>query len=142
MAHSAVMSAVETAISAAWAGIASSIPIAGPNDGVTQLPADGTAVLFVEYPYSDEKQLTLGSPGSNFWREEGAFRCVLLVPTGYGTQPFSGYMDSLRAALRGKVYDSGALKTFEAPPASMMLQDDGMAFEIGFAVRYQYDLIG
>lgn len=139
MASAAAMAAIQSAVSAAWSHTA----IVLPNSGITQLPADGSALLFLEFPVSFEGQKSLGAPGANIWREEGVFRLVLLIQSGIGLDPWPGRIDMLRAALRGQSLLSGALKTFEAnPPVSAEGGPDGQAYEISFGVRYWFDVIG
>lgn len=140
MASASVMTALDAAIAAAW----SHTPIMGPNEAGA-LPDDGTALLIVTYPVADETMLTVGAPGANVWREEGAVRVVLSVPVGMGLAldgvSWPERIDALRAALRGKVF--GGVVTYEAPPPATNDQSDrGAYFDLSFAVPYQFDLIG
>lgn len=140
MASASVMTALDAAIAAAW----SHTPIMGQNEAGA-LPDDGTALLIVTYPVADETMLTVGAPGANVWREEGAVRVVLSVPVGMGLAldgvSWPERIDALRAALRGKVF--GGVVTYEAtPPATNDQSDRGAYFDLSFAVAYQFDLIG
>lgn len=135
MASAAVMTAVEARLAANW----THTPIVSPNQADQVPPADGTAFLAVQYPVSEETQASIGSPGANVWREEGAFRFVLHLPRGTGLGEWPSRLDALRAAFRGKVFDG--VRTYGTNPPG----EDGIrgAYELhSFSVAYEFDLIG
>lgn len=140
MASSAAMTALDAAITAAWPHT----PIHFPNVAGA-VPNDGSPLLIVTYPVANETMLTVGAPGANVWREEGAVRVVLSLPVGMGlTQDgvsWPARLDDLRAALRGKIFDG--VVTFEAtPPATNDQSDRGAYFDLSSALAYQLDIIG
>lgn len=140
MASSAAMTALDAAITAAWPHT----PIHFPNVAGA-VPNDGSPLLIVTYPVANETMLTVGAPGANVWREEGAVRVVLSLPVGMGlTQDgvsWPARLDDLRAALRGKIFDG--VVTFEAtPPATNDQSDRGAYFDLSSALAYQIDITG
>lgn len=139
MASAAVMAAVRARIEALW----SRTPVRFPNelDAVAgaQAPADGSAFLIVQYPVAVEDQITLGAPGSNVFREEGAIRFVMQVPYGAGLDTYAEWLDELRALFRGKQFDG--VTTYAASPAiSDDGNDDGNFWALSCAIPYQYDV--
>ena len=140
MASSAAMTALDAAVTAAWPHT----PIHFPNVAGA-VPNDGSPLLIVTYPVANETMLTVGAPGANVWREEGAVRVVLSLPIGMGlTQDGVSWperIDALRAALRGKVF--GGVVTYEAtPPATNDQSDRGAYFDLSSALAYQIDITG
>ena len=140
MASSAAMTALDAAITAAWPHT----PIHFPNVAGA-VPNDGSPLLIVTYPVANETMMTVGAPGANVWREEGAVRIVLSLPVGMGlTQDgvsWPARLDDLRAALRGKIF--GEVVTFEAtPPATNDQSDRGAYFDLSSALAYQIDITG
>lgn len=140
MASSAAMTALDAAITAAWPHT----PIHFPNVAGA-VPNDGSPLLIVTYPVANETMMTVGAPGANVWREEGAVRVVLSLPIGMGlTQDGISWpqrFDDLRGALRGKVF--GGVVTFEAtPPATNDQSDRGAYFDLSSALAYQIDITG
>jgi len=136
MASAAVVTAVETRLAANWA----TCPIRTINEDATP-PADGGAFLVVQYPVANEEQMSIGSPGANVWREEGAFRIVIHGERGQGKDTYLGWADTLRALFRGKTFDG--VQCFEASPATEdQTNEDGNYYKLSFAVAYDYDLIG
>jgi hypothetical protein len=140
MASAAVMAAVDSVIAANW----THTPVFAPN--VTgSVPADNTAFLTVTYPVAIEAQKSFGAPGSNTFREEGAFRIVLSVPIGTAVNPtatpWATWIDELRALFRGKTFSG--VTTFEAAPARITdSSDDGAYFEMSISVAYWFDVLG
>lgn len=140
MASKLVMDAVEAQLSAAWANIAPDIPTVLPNARTGAAPSDASAFLTLEYPVANEEQISIGSPGSNVFREFGAFRMFLSVPIGYGLNPWAGYLDALRAAFRGQSF--GGVKTLASSPmATNDKSDDGNYFIVSTAVAYYFDIL-
>lgn len=139
MASKVVMDAVEARLATAWAAIVST-SVVGINIGGVP-PADGSPFLTIEYPVANEEQISIGSPGSNVFRETGAFRIILSVPTGSGRDPYAGYLDSLRAAFRGQSF-GGVNCWAPSPMATNDRSENGAYFEMSFAVPYYTDIFG
>ena len=141
MASLAVMNIVNALVATAWG---SNTPIvAADTTGI--VPSDNSAFLMVTFPVATEIQKSVGAPGANFYREEGAFRCVLYAPVGRGLNPsatpYASWIDALRAALRGQIVSG--LVIFEAsPPTVNNDSDKGAYWEMSFATTYHFDVQG
>lgn len=102
-------------------------------------PPDGSAFVQVQYPFGREEQMSVGDPGNNWFREEGALRLVVNTPAGDGVAVAAALADELRALFRNKRFDG--VRTFEAQPITL---DDGSDqlgyFQGSFAVAYEFDI--
>jgi len=140
MANKAVMDAVEARLDSGW----SRAPRLDLNADMATPPATAEEsfppFVVVEYPYSDERQVTLGGPGTSAFRETGAFRIVLSVPAGAGREPYATWIEELRGLFRGARF-GGVL--CQAPSGSTT--DDrggpGAYWRMSFAVPYEFDFI-
>jgi hypothetical protein len=77
MARKAVVDKVEEVLAAGF----TAAPIFGENEE-REPPTDGSSYVIVQYPYCRSEQISVGAPGTNVWRDEGAFRVVLHVERG------------------------------------------------------------
>ena len=137
MASAPVMAAVRDHLAAVW----SHTPIRLPNDAAGTPPADGSAILELEFPVGDEEQASIGSPGGDIWRETGAARFILWLPVGAGTEGWDDRLDDLRRAFRGK--QLGEVRMHSATPPIPFGPDDTGAFNLfSFSVAYEFDLVG
>jgi hypothetical protein len=136
MARKAVVDAVETRLAANWAAT----PIIGLNTLQGEAPSDGSAFVRVEYPVSDTRQITFGSPGNNFWREQGAFRIIINAERGSELDALA-WVDTLGDIFIGKQFDG--LQTF-APgsPSIDDRNDQGNYYQLSMVIPFQYDFIG
>lgn len=133
MASLAVMTAVETRLANGW----TYAPVITPNT-ISTPPADGGPFLAVTYPVANEEQKSIGAPGSNVFREHGAFRFVLSVPFGSGLAQWGPWIEELRTLFRNQQFDG--VTTWEAdPPAINEQSDDLTRTELSIAVVYKYD---
>lgn len=136
MARQAVCDAVETHLSTNW----SRAPIFGENsEGST--PEDGTPFLVVQYPFVTSRQISIGVPGSNLWRDEGAFRIVIHVERGAGTRKGREWADEIAALFRGK--DLDVLQTWA--PTAPVTDDRNPAstyYVLSISCPYQHDYYG
>lgn len=134
MAGAAVVTAVSARLAANWA--ATAIVDADETDSG---PADGSAYVTIEYPVSQENQITIGAPGNNVFRETGAFRIVLNSQSGQSAAQALAWIDQLRAIFRGKQFSG--VTTF-APSPGIINNSNYQAgrFVISCAVPYQYDI--
>lgn len=101
--------------------------------------ADGSTYLVLQFPVANERQISIGSPGNNLWREEGAFRLVMSIRTGDPLDQANTWLDQARAIFRGKQF--AGVTTFAPSPA---VQGDaqfagGVRVELSSAVPYQSD---
>lgn len=136
MASQAAAAAVLACLEANW----DKTPITDANAG-GRVPARNTPYLSLEFPVATEEQLTIGSPGSNWFREEGAFRIVLSIPTGHKLSPFDTWLDALRAAFRSKSFD-GVETWGAAPSITNGRSANGAYYELSFSVPYRFDFLG
>jgi hypothetical protein len=134
MASAAVMQAVSARLAALW----STTPVV-VDDTTGQGTPDGAPYVTVEYPLSRENQITIGSPGNNVWREDGAIRLVLVNPTGSGLVAPLATMDQLRALFRGKQF-AGVTTFAPSPPVVDPTNYQGGRFKVTSAVPYYFDL--
>ncbi len=138
MASYAVVESFKTMIQAAWPHT----PIDWPNE-TGSVPGDNSAFLIVTFPVAREEQASVGAPGANIYREEGAAHICLAIPLGIGITPWAQRIDDLRAALRGKTFADGNGLIREASPPFMNDDSDrGAYFEMSFAAPYHYDVAG
>lgn len=136
MASAAVMAAVEAHVGAAW-----TLTIIKTPNGGGRVPKDGGPFLEIEYPVANSQQITVGAPGQNIYREQGAFRLVLSIPVGKGFQDFATQFDVLLAACRGKSFD-GVSTWAPSPPVTNDNSDRGAYFEISSSCPYYFDAVG
>lgn len=136
MARQAVCDAVEAHLSANWSRAA----IFGENsEGLT--PADGSPFVVVQYPFVSSSQISIGAPGNNVWRDDGAFRVVIHVARGSGTKIGRQWADEISALFRGK--DLGVLQ-IGAPTAPVTDDRNAVAtyYVLSFSVPYSHDYFG
>ena len=134
------MDAVIARLSPVWEAMCPGCEFITPN-GTGSVPEDGLQFLTITFPVSDEEMKTVGDPGNNTFREEGAFRVVLAAPIGTGLDPWTGYIDQLRTLFRAKVFDG--ITCFEATPAAIDDgSDQGGYIRLSFAVSYKFDYFG
>ena len=98
--------------------------------------------LTLQFPFVSSSQITTGSPGSNFYREEGAARFVLSVrrnkpSIAEGKQ----WCVEIAALFRGKHF--GGVRTY-APnsPVSDDGNDMGGFYVLAFTCPFDFDVVG
>lgn len=143
MASQAVIAAVNARLGNPW------MPTTLPPDNALQVldqnaPLDFTGndpFLQVQYPIANAEQKSIGTPGSNVWRETGAIRFVLGVLRSSGTNQGVGWCDDLSSLFRGKQF--GGVNTWApSSPVIDSSNDLGNYFLLTFAVPYYFDFIG
>ncbi|WP_342152320.1 phage tail terminator-like protein [Methylorubrum sp. SB2] len=140
MALSAVSAAVEGRLKA-WSGAQPGRPpVRGLNTQDAETPADNSAYLEVHYPVSTSEQISMGAPGANVWRDEGAFRVLLNVESGSGVVGALALVDEIAALFRGKNFD-GVRCFAPSQPVIDDRNDAGGWFTLSFAVPYEHDII-
>lgn len=97
MAHKLVEIAVEARLRAQW----STSPIFVENV-IAEPPADGSGYLVLQFPVSEDKRFALGR---RFHEETGAFRIVIHLPTGIGTDMMRDWGEEISAIFRGVKFD-------------------------------------
>lgn len=104
-------------------------------------PQDGSAFLQVSYPAANNTQITVGDPGNNLWRENGAFRLALFARRGEGIAGARVWMAELADLFRGKKFD-GVQCWGPTSPALDDRNEEGVYFILSIAVPYQADYFG
>lgn len=136
MAAQAVIDAVAARLAANWTATA----IFNINEQSSPLP-DGSTYLETQYPASTADMITIGSPGSNLWRERGVIRFVLNAQRGAGVEQVAAWCDTLAALFRGQDF-SGVMTLAPSSPPLDDRNDTGSMFIVTVSVPYQYDFIG
>lgn len=134
MAAKAVVDAVSAQLAANW----TLTPIVD-DDSSGQGTGDGSPYVTIEYPVSVENQITIGSPGNNVFRESGAFRIVLISPTGIGLSQPLAWIDLLRTIFRSKQF-SGVTTYAPSPGVVDNSNYVGGKFIVSSSVPYFTDL--
>jgi hypothetical protein len=136
MARKAVVDAVEARLATLWNGPR----VVGLNT-FGEAPEDGSAFVVVQYPVANEEQITVGAPGNNIFREEGAIRFVINAVRGSGQTQALLWADELAALFRAKEFDG--VRTF-APdsPAIDDRNDEGNYYSLAIVVPYWHDITG
>lgn len=136
MAKSEVVKAVTDRLAAQW----SRTLVYDENvDGST--PEDGSPFLQVQFPYCTNERITFGMPGSNVYREEGAFRLLLHVERGSGGDQGREWAGELEALFLGQHFDG--VQTFAPNSASSDdANEDGAYYTLAIAVPYRFDYLG
>lgn len=136
MASAAVVTAVEARLAANF----TRCPVVSLNLLGTA-PDDGSPFLTVQYPVANGQQQSIGSPGANVWREDGAFRLILNIRRAQGVTEGMQWADELAALFRGKQF--GGMSTWA--PTSPVLDDsndNGNYWVLSFVVPYYADILG
>lgn len=135
MASQAVVAAVEARLKANW----TQCTVVDRNRQ-EQPPADGTPYLIVQFPVAQETQISIGAPGNNVFREEGAIRLVLHARRGRGIAEALAWIEQLRDLFRGRQF--AGVNTW-APAAAVEddVNESGTYYRFAFAVPYYFDRI-
>jgi hypothetical protein len=134
MAHTQVINAVSGRLAALWSLCPVQIEPAGPQPP----PRDGSLFLAVEFHSSYSRQATIGSPGANIYRDEGAIRFVLHVPNSTGYRAGSEQCQILAGLFRGQQFDG--VETFAPSPASVdRSRTGGNYLALAFVVPFKFD---
>lgn len=140
MALKAVKDAVEIRLDLGFDGC----PRVASNAAATTDPANG-AFYTVQYPVANSEQVSIGAPGQNVWREEGAFRIVISEQRGVGTAAAYAWAEAIARLFRGiQIVEPDCTLNCWAPGSPV--EDDGNAdgsfYLLSFAVPYTADIVG
>lgn len=138
MANPIVCDAVEAVLAAEWTH--SEYPLILPNTSGAP-PKAGTPYMRVDYPISEAKQASFGSPGSNFWREIGVFRIILFSPRGKGTAIPRELAQEIATMFRGRRITE-AVHCWAPSIANDPEGDEATYYITAIAVEYWADIIG
>jgi len=144
MASSAVISAVKSRVTANWnvtdPATSKASPFYGLNEE-SQTPSDGTAFLVVQFPVANAEQKSVGAPGAQVFREEGAIRFVLSIPRGQGIDYWLGQFETLLGQFRAVKF-SGVNTWAPTSPVLDDGNDQGSYWRLTAAVPYYADTLG
>jgi hypothetical protein len=141
MAAKAVVDAVEARLGATWTSTDGSvIPVFGINTG-GETPSDGSPFLRVQYPAADENQITVGTPGTHVFREDGRIELVLSIARGLGVAQGMAWADELRTLFRGRKF-SGINTWGVTSPVLDSSNDAGNYWTLTFGASYYTDIFG
>lgn len=140
MSSNAVRIAVRARLAANWATTTIyNVTNEFPN------PTEESAFVALEFPGGFEEQASIGSPGSNIYRETGTFLIHIMVPAGTSDDTVTEYADTIRTIFRGQQF-SGVRCYAADPPASGNgagpIDLDGNWFGATVSVDYDFDLLG
>jgi hypothetical protein len=134
MAHIDVVTAVRARLEANF----SAAPIWVEN-GDTSVPDDLSPYVTLQFPYNNTEQASAGDPGNNKWREEGAFRIVIHVARGWGTDDARQWADEIATLFRGQTF-AGVRCWAPTSPVTDDRNDADSYFKLSFAVPYTFDI--
>lgn len=135
MASLAVRSAVESRIRDNFVRC----PLHAPNS-VLELPSDGSPILELQFPLSNEDILSIGDPLNRLYREEGAIRLVLCAKVGTGSDEALAWIDELRDLFRGQEF-GGVVTLAPSPPVEANDNESGNYYRLSVAIPYYFDLV-
>jgi len=137
MAHLSVVNAVAARVAANF----THCPIIGENSN-QDVPADGSAFLQLQFPFSTTEWVEVEGPDGSIFREEGAFRFVLAVPRYDAAATATGrqWLEELAQLFTGVAFDG--VQTF-APdsPVADDNNDDASYYRLSMAVAYQFHFV-
>jgi hypothetical protein len=133
MASPGVIATFEERLAAEW----SFCPII-PENAQGDTPIDGSAFLFVHYPFVTREQVTFGVPGANVFREDGAARMVLNIERGSGLDQARAWIEDLVAIFIGRDIGGVIIRGVDGPVTDDR-NEDGNYFSLAVAFSYQTD---
>jgi len=122
------------------------LPIIDVYDPTAFRPPSITTGMFVaiQYTASVEQNRSLGTPGSNLYRELGSAVLHVVAPNSVSEDDILDKAESLRLYFRGKRFDG--LKLFDVDPPHLEegggLIKSGNWFGAMVAADYNYDILG
>lgn len=135
------MTAVAARLGSPWASVdGSSLQVFDPNT-TGEPPNDGSPFITIQYPVALSEQKSIGAPGNNVWREDGAIRFVVSIVRGTGVAQGMNWCKEIAALFRGKQFSS--VNTWA--PSTPVLDNSnatGNYWLLTFAVPYYFDFLG
>lgn len=101
-------------------------------------PSDGGPFIEATFPVANPGGGSFGSPGSNLWREDGAFIIVINEKKSIASDRVMQWAEEIGALFRGKSF--GLLETLDAT-----INDWGPKanyYQLAVVVQYRFDKIG
>lgn len=136
MAHATVCAAAEAWLRERWDHAA--VPVCGRNGSGRP---DGTPFVRLDFPWCRSEQVSVGAPGNNVWREEGAFRVILYCLRGLGTDLAAAWSSEVEAMFRGRSIAAN-IRCGAPVTASDDEDSDGNYFIVVVAIPYECDIFG
>jgi hypothetical protein len=130
---------VVTAVSARLAAGFNLCPVYEVNVQ-SESPADGSPYLQIQYPVAFEEQASIGSPGSNRFREEGVIQFEIMTPLGSGTATALTIAAVLRTLFRNQYFE-GVRTYVPNTPTFGDSNDVAGTFKAFFSVPYDFDIL-
>lgn len=131
MASKVVEDTIEDYLTANWAHIAT-CPVFTENEEGS-IPSDGSAFLRLQFPVADVEKLPVTS---RRFRESGAFRIVINVARGDGTDTMRDYGEELATLFRDQtIGDVSCLTAGE--PFTDDQSDRGLYFQGAMVVEFE-----
>lgn len=137
MASAVVRAAFLARVAAHW----TATPVRSAGEGL-QPPADGSGLLYVEFPIGQEEQTSIGAPGANIQTETGVARCVYMAPKTSDVAAATAALDALRVHFRSQRFgpEGRILALSPSPPSEPW--PVGAWQEISFSTEYLYHFEG
>lgn len=133
MASAVPAAAIEARLRANWTTTA--IYVA---DEFVQPPEPPAAFVVLEFPGGAAEQITVGAPGNNVFREDGAFMLHVMVPSGSGASLARIYADQLATIFRAQTF--GGVRCWAPFPPHESDRSNGTAWGVSWGTPYQFDL--
>lgn len=139
MSSSHVVQKVRERLTANWA----TTPIVSDTwlvDDDEKPPADASYWVALDFPGAVEEKITVGSPGSDIFRESGVFQVHVFGPAGGGDVLLRTYAETIRGIFRAQTFES--IRCYGAdPPLIGLGHEDGRWLRATVAVEYEHDLL-
>lgn len=135
MAHKHVEREVLARLEAEWTRSAD-CPVFTENTKA-DAPDGGEAFIILQFPSSSDRRIALGT---RHHVQEGAFRMVLHLPTGIGTETAQDWGEELCAIFRGVKF--AGIQTVAPQAPSMNETGEGPYVWVSIAVPFWYSYAG
>lgn len=139
MARLAVMTAFRARLAANW-DTSKALIIEANEEG--QIPLQPVPWIMLQFPTALEEPKSVGSPGSNVYREDGAARIVIAVPRGRSTVIAETLADELATMFRAVPPSAmDGVETFGVNgPHEADINDDGRNYAVSISIAYTHDI--
>ncbi|WP_279483410.1 phage tail terminator-like protein [Aureimonas sp. SK2] len=134
MAHPIVMSAVAARLAAGFQEPDCPIREINRRPGADR---SHSAFVVLQFPYSTSDPATVGAPGGQWWREDGAFRFVITLPKGEGLSLGPMWAEQIASLFRGEEFDGVVCLSAGSPVVDDRNETDAF-FRLSFSVPYEF----
>jgi hypothetical protein len=129
MASKTTETAVDAYLAANWTDTAIYV-----ENETGDIPSDASAFIVVQYPVSNVDRVTVNQP---LYREEGAFRIVINVQRGAGTDTIRQVGEDLATLFRDQDIGSGVRCFYPSEPFTDDQSDRGLYFSGSMIVPFE-----